>query len=196
MSTKLTPMAIAVLELLHERPMHPYEMRRLLRERGAELRVKISAGALYRTVERLTGDGVLEIVETSRDGNRPERTVYAVTGKGRDLFASSTLDMLAVPAEEYPQFALAIDVIADLEPEAVRAALNMRLMYLDNKLASMSVVDRYTTEGKTHRMFLLDHEYRIHMWRAEREWTRNLLDDLETERLTWPENKLGKSNEN
>lgn len=186
---KLTPMAIAVLELLHEGPMHPYEMRRLMRERGGHLRLKISAGALYRTVERLTEAGIVEIVETNRDGNRPERTVYALTGKGRDLFATSALDMLAVPAEEYPQYPLAVSVIADLDRDDVISALKSRLLHLENKLASRDVVSNHLTENKTHRMFVLDHEYYVHMWRAEYDWTKRLLDDIETERLTWPEKK-------
>lgn len=195
MPSELTPMGIAILELLHERPMHPYEMRRLLRERGASLRLKISAGALYRTVERLTEQGVLEVVDTNREGNRPERTVYAVTGKGRDLFATSTLDMIANPAEEYPRFPQAVDVLADLNPEDAISALKTRLLHLDNKLASVEITDKHLAEKQTHRMHVLAHEYYAHMWRAEREWVENLINDIETERLTWPAHKLGEPND-
>jgi hypothetical protein len=42
-SAKLTPLGIAVLELLHEKPMHPYEMATLMRERYVDTRVNVKA---------------------------------------------------------------------------------------------------------------------------------------------------------
>ena len=36
-----TPLALAVLNLLHERPMHPYEMQQLMRERGHDQVIKL-----------------------------------------------------------------------------------------------------------------------------------------------------------
>src|SRR3954462_3268529 len=36
----LTPLAVAVLELLHERDMHPYEMQQLIRDRGTDHVIK------------------------------------------------------------------------------------------------------------------------------------------------------------
>ena len=41
-SAKLTPLGIAVLELLHEKPMHPYEMAQLMRERYVDTRVNVN----------------------------------------------------------------------------------------------------------------------------------------------------------
>ena len=49
----LTPLALAVLRLLHERPMHPYEMHQLVRDRGTDFAIKVRAGSLYHAVERL-----------------------------------------------------------------------------------------------------------------------------------------------
>ena len=52
----LTPLAVSVLALLRERPMHPYEMYSLLIHRQAEYLVKVRPGSLYHTVERLARD--------------------------------------------------------------------------------------------------------------------------------------------
>src|SRR6266542_765045 len=49
----LTPLALAVLELLLERAMHPYEMHQLIRDRRIDHVIKLRAGSLYHTVERL-----------------------------------------------------------------------------------------------------------------------------------------------
>ena len=52
---ELTPLAISVLALLNERPMHAYEMYQLLLSRHNNRIVKVRPGSLYHTVERLAG---------------------------------------------------------------------------------------------------------------------------------------------
>ena len=79
-----TPVALSVLNLLNERPMHPYEMRVLMRERGHDRAFQIRESSVYDTVARLADRGFIEPVEVSREGRRPERTVYAITEAGRD----------------------------------------------------------------------------------------------------------------
>ena len=50
-------LALAVLGLLQERPMHPYEMAATLRERHKDSSIKVNSGSLYDTVEALTRHG-------------------------------------------------------------------------------------------------------------------------------------------
>ena len=47
------PLALAVLTLLAEKPMHPYEMSSTLRERAKEQSIKLNYGSLYSVVESL-----------------------------------------------------------------------------------------------------------------------------------------------
>ena len=61
----LTPLALAVLELLLERPMHPYEMHQTIRDRYTDQVVKVRAGSLYHMVERLHRTELIEIGRAS-----------------------------------------------------------------------------------------------------------------------------------
>src|ERR1700716_3424767 len=79
-----TPLALAVMNLLMERPMHPYEMKTKMKERGPAQGIKLKGGSIYDTVERLEEGGFIQAQATSREGRRPERTVYAITEAGRD----------------------------------------------------------------------------------------------------------------
>src|SRR5919201_1249145 len=79
-----TPLALAVLNLLNEAPMHPYEMQTKMRERGHERAIKVKPASVYDTVERLAKLGFVEPVETACEGRRPERTVYRLTPHGAD----------------------------------------------------------------------------------------------------------------
>lgn len=77
-------LALAVLSYLMQRPMHPYELGRTLRDNGDARSIKFNHGSLYMVVQQLTKAGFIAEQETSREGQRPERTVYALTDAGRD----------------------------------------------------------------------------------------------------------------
>src|ERR1700716_4392995 len=79
-----TPLALAVMNLLMERPMHPYEMKSTMKERGHDQVIRLKGGSIYDTVERLEAGGFIKSQETSREGRGPERTGYAITEAGRE----------------------------------------------------------------------------------------------------------------
>lgn len=89
-------LGLAVLSLLRERPMHPYEISTLMRERGLSTSIKLNYGSLYSVIEGLRAKGLIAVKATEREGNHPERTVYEVTEAGvvellSDCFTSSAL---------------------------------------------------------------------------------------------------------
>ncbi|MFK0243876.1 PadR family transcriptional regulator [Amycolatopsis azurea] len=184
MAPKLTPLAMAVLELLHERAMHPYEMAQLMKERYVSTRVKVKAGSLYHTVDRLVQNGFIEAVETQRDGKRPERTVYAMTEAGRDEFVDRAQDMLGTPAEEYPEYLSALAVIDELGPEMSITQLKHRVLWLQAAVASDQVVlENLVNEHKLPEVYWLDWSYATARRAFELEWTRKLVEDLESGRI-------------
>src|SRR5258707_8702781 len=76
-------LALAVLSYLTQRPMHPYELGRTLRDNGDARSIKFNHGSLYMVVGQLAKAGYITEEETTREGQRPERTVYALTEAGR-----------------------------------------------------------------------------------------------------------------
>src|SRR5215216_5637587 len=105
------PLALAVLSLLIERPMHPYEMSSTMRERVKEESIKLNYGSLYSVVDSLLRHGLIEVQETVREGRRPERTVYAVTDLGRTEFVDWLSELVAVPVKEFTQFEAALSLL-------------------------------------------------------------------------------------
>ena len=83
-----SPLALAVLSLLHTAPLHPYGMQRLIKLWGKDQVVNVGQRtALYRTIERLEEGGLVAVRGTGRDQQYPERTVYELTDKGRAVLA-------------------------------------------------------------------------------------------------------------
>ncbi|MBD0322071.1 MAG: PadR family transcriptional regulator, partial [Aldersonia sp.] len=113
-SARSNPLALAVLVLLYERPMHPYQMSQTLRERGKQESVRLNFGSLYSVVESLVRQGLIHAMSTEQEGNRPARTVYDLTDEGTREVGSWMRDLVANPVKEYPQFMAALSFIAVL----------------------------------------------------------------------------------
>jgi DNA-binding PadR family transcriptional regulator len=181
----LTPLAVSVLALLAERPMHPYEMYRLLLDRHEDRVVKVRPGSLYHTVARLAEERLVEACGTERAGGRPERTTYRVTPAGRDALAERVRAMLATPVNEYPQFPLALGEAHNLEKDEVVALLAARTREL------AATIEELAHGPSAPEVYRLDAHYLHAMYTAELHWLRHLLARLENGDLPWPTYNTG-----
>ncbi|NUP41468.1 MAG: PadR family transcriptional regulator [Streptomyces sp.] len=171
------PLALAVMVLLGERPMHPYEIARVLRQRGKEHSIKINYGSLYTVVQNLEKHGFVEVAGVQRQGNRPERTLYGLTDAGRTETHDWLADLVAVPAKEYPAFEVALSLIAALHPDEAMELLTERAAAQEVQAAALrGVLAKLGAE--LPRLFLVETEYQAHMLEAEAAWIRALLDEL------------------
>jgi DNA-binding PadR family transcriptional regulator len=168
-------LALAVLALLYERSMHPYEMSSTLRYRHKEDSIKINYGSLYAVVESLERKGLIEATERLRDGRRPERTVYRLTAEGATALRDWLSELFSMPTRQYTDFEAALSLMPALPPETVRALLAQRL----------EALERETAEYERHRnapfprLFTIEGEYQAALRRAETEFVRGLREDLE-----------------
>src|SRR3982751_6814142 len=132
------PLALAVLGCLSERPMHPYEINSTLRTRGKENSIKLNYGSLYAVVESLQKHGLITARETTREGRRPERTVYEITRAGQDEFEDWLAELLSTPVRDFTSLEAGLSLMPGLPPDEVARLLGERadklrteLRYLD-----------------------------------------------------------------
>ena len=81
----ISPLALSILELLNERPMHPYELAATMRARHHDEFIRLNFGSLYHTVDTLERNLWIVPAEREKEGNRPERTIYRLTDSGRQI---------------------------------------------------------------------------------------------------------------
>jgi len=134
------PLALAVLALCFERPMHPYEMAATLKHRHKHESIKLRYGTLYTVIELLTSRGFIRAKETSRDGKRPERTVYALTPEGRHTLRNWMHDLVATPAREFLQFDAALSLLPVLPPDEAVLLLRERSTRLTENIAELQAL--------------------------------------------------------
>jgi DNA-binding PadR family transcriptional regulator len=190
MTERFSPIALAVLALLYEAPMHPYRMQQLIRERGKDEVVNVRQRAsLYQTIERLARGRLVAVQETAREEGRPERTIYAITDAGRATLLQWMRDLLATPSREYPAFPAILAHLTLLTPEEAQELLGRRADLLAAELAR---IDGELARGAAlvPRLFLLELEFLRAAHASELGWVQSIVEDLASGKLTWSDTWL------
>lgn len=181
---KRSPFALAVLTLLHEAPMHPYRIQRLIKDRGKDQVINVGQRAsLYQTISQLLRAGLIAEAETERDEGFPERTLYRLTDAGRQTARDWMRDMLATPSQEFPEFPAAVSMLPLLLPDDARHQLQTRESRLVERIAAIDAELKAMPD--LPRLFSLESEYLRVTLDAELAWVRSVIADLQAGRLTW-----------
>jgi DNA-binding PadR family transcriptional regulator len=186
------PLALAVLALLFERPMHPYEMAATLKERHKEESIKLRYGSLYTVIDALVKRHDVVAGATSREGNRPERTVYELTPSGLDELRDWMRDLLRHPGKEFTQFEAGLSLLPVLPPEEAVSLLRDRALHLSGKVWQMegqlAELAQHEIGAMTRQdlpeplarqkfppLFVVESEFRLAMVRAELTFVNELV---------------------
>lgn len=169
------PLALAVLVLLYERPMHPYEMAATLRERHKEESIKLRYGSLYTVIEMLERAGAILARQTSREGNRPERTTYEITASGETEMRNWLREILSSPVKEFPQFEAGLSLLPALPPDQAADVLETRVEFLRKDIERVNAGLQQTKAMKLPALFSIESEYRLCTLEAELEFVEDLI---------------------
>jgi DNA-binding PadR family transcriptional regulator len=177
------PVVLAGLGALLERPMHAYQLARVLAARG----VPVNRGSLYDTLEAMTRVGWTEPQPAERAGARPQRTPYALTEAGRAELVRRLDAQIRTPCREFPEFLGAVSHLGVLGPQRAAEALAERAGRLAALIAENRLrLDEALASGTVPRLFVIEAEYALTMLRAEEGWVLALAEDVKSGRLAWP----------
>jgi DNA-binding PadR family transcriptional regulator len=185
---KRSTSSLGVLGLLYEKPMHPYMMQHLIKERGKDTIINMSPRAsLYQTISQLEQAGFIRVKEIVREEKRPDRTVYELTDAGRQTLQAWLQEALSTPTREFPEFPAAISFLPLLSISDAIRCLDSRVDALKKKV---SEIDEHFLQAKAMdlpRLFMIEDEYARIAVEAELNWVRTLLEDLRSGNLAWNE---------
>src|SRR6266480_4761739 len=171
-------LALAVLSYLTQRPMHPYELSRTLRDNNDVRSIKFNHGTLYMVVGQLARAGFIAEQETTREGQRPERTVYALTDAGREELRDWLRELVEHPQHEYPHFVAALSLVAALPPGEVVQLLKARLHRLAAQRAEIRALIDATLAQDVPPLFLVEEEYRLALLDADASFVEGFIDRI------------------
>jgi DNA-binding PadR family transcriptional regulator len=183
---KKSPIALAILCLLIEEPMHPYQMQKLIKERGKDEFINVRHRAsIYQTIDRLLREEAITIQGKKQNEGKPDLIVYEVTEAGRNAAFSWVRDMLSTPKQEFLDFPAAVSFIMLLTPEDAKKQFEKRAKALKDRLAHIETQMKLVTTRGIPRLFLLEIEYQQTVFKAELDWVNSIMNDLAAGELKW-----------
>jgi DNA-binding PadR family transcriptional regulator len=180
-----SPLALSILELLDERPMHPYELASTMRDRHHDEFIRLNFGSLYHTVDTLEKNSWIEPMEREKEGRRPERTIYRLTDSGREVLVRAVSEILALPRREYPQFAAGLMFMHHLDAALAASQLERRSLALGAVIEKLTRIMGELLSDGVSRLAIIELEHKIAMLEAERTWVRKIEKEIIGGKLEW-----------
>jgi DNA-binding PadR family transcriptional regulator len=164
---------LAVLGLLHEAPMHGYELRKRVNAQFGWGRV-LSFGSLYPCLKAMLRNGLITADAGTPESGRRPKIVYTITADGKDYFAHAMHDA-GPSAWEDDTFGVRFSFFGRTDPATRLRILEGRRARMEERLANFRAamsrtaerVDRYTLELQRHGLESAEREVR---------WLNELID--------------------
>ncbi len=157
-------------------PLHGHQIRQQAQSDRTEQWADVQVGSVYGALKRLASEELIREVRTERVGNRPERTVYEITGEGRRALAAVRDQALRELTHTNDPFDLALAQSRDLPGEVLTEIVA-------NRLAGLRVLE----SSLRHRAETDD----IYLNEAERMIMRHLVERAAAE-ARWHEEVLSR----
>ncbi|MDQ2903464.1 MAG: PadR family transcriptional regulator [Ktedonobacteraceae bacterium] len=177
-------LALAVLSLLTERPMHPYEISSVMQTRQLSTVIKLNSSSLYSVMEALQREELIVPVETQREGRYPERTIYATTEAGRAELSDWLRSLLRKPVTEYTQFAAGLAFLGYLPPAEVTTLLEEHAHYVQEEISSIRAIIEKADHLGVDRLFLIEDRYSLALLEARLTFVQQLIQEINDGTLT------------
>jgi DNA-binding PadR family transcriptional regulator len=184
-SQDISPLALSILELLNERPMHPYELAATMRSRHHDEFIRLNFGSLYHTVDSLERDGWIVSAEREKEGGRPERTIYRLTDSGRQVLLQVVGEIVAQPRREYLHFSAGLMFMHHLKATEAADKLDTRAQHLQAVITKLSQIHAELVGSGHKRLSLIELEHKIALLEAERAWVRKIAKEIRDGKLEW-----------
>jgi DNA-binding PadR family transcriptional regulator len=153
---------MAVLGLLHESPLHGYELRKRLNVLLGWTRL-LSYGSLYPALKRMLREGVITEVTTPGAVSLRQRITYQITPAGREVFAQEVTDdgPNAWEDESFTmRFAFFSRTNADVRLRILEGRRWRLQERLDRQRHAAGGDDRYLSELRRHAIESVEREVR------------------------------------
>ena len=140
--------------------MHGHALRLLAEQEHIDEWADIAVGAIYGAIKRLAAEGLIATERVEREGNYPERQVYAITAAGREQLVAIRRHALETVVYRPDPVDLALARLGDENPVAViegrllelRARLEREKQHAENIQKHLTPMERHVMRHDTHRL--------------------------------------------
>jgi DNA-binding PadR family transcriptional regulator len=177
-------MKLLILGLLMESNRHPYEIRQTIKARNWHHTFRLQDGSLYYAIDQMRQDGLIEATEVIPvpGNNRPDKTVYGVTDKGRKVFLDMLYDQMQ--QEVYPQHPMfmALPFAHHADITRLEEIITEQLVNCRTRIARIEGVLDLKSELLPRGSVRMIQGI-LHLSMTERDWLVELLEDAKSGEL-------------
>ncbi|GAA4241433.1 hypothetical protein GCM10022254_70240 [Actinomadura meridiana] len=174
------PLALRLLGLLVEQPRHQYALAVALKERYPYVNAK--SGSVYTLVRSLEVAGWVAPTEVEQVGNRPTRTVYALTEQGWDVFRERVRRQIREAKVTTSAFVDALAYLGALDPAEAPDVLRERQASVEERITEL---EQAAGRGPME-ITMIEVDFVLYQLRSEAEWLRALITRIDDGELAWP----------
>lgn len=170
---------LVLLGLLRKESLHGYELKHIIESHLGDW-TNIAFGSVYFALGKLRDEGFIEESGSERAGNRPARTVYAITARGRSEFDRLLAETFAAKERQYFEIDEALAFMGPTDHSLAVESFRRRVTEIKAALEALAAHEAEQGENPeippvAHAIF--GHSL-AHM-RAELQWSMEVLADLE-----------------
>lgn len=171
---------VFLLCLINQSPRYGYEIARFLEETNAGLWINISMPYVYKLLKSFEERGLVS-TEVVASKNRPNRTMYQITPRGREALLDSLRSGRFIEDKIYfnSDVALAISAITNIDfnlPQLIADQIQRVKKELDQFDLQVMDEPEATIEEKMAHLII---EHRIIFLKAELEWLEKVRKTIE-----------------
>ncbi|WP_151735636.1 PadR family transcriptional regulator ['Paenibacillus yunnanensis' Narsing Rao et al. 2020] len=175
-------MKLVILGLLLERDMHPYEIMLVMKERSYNQMMKLQMGSLYYAVDKLADEGQIEATETISSSDRPDKTIYRITGSGKALFEQLVLQQIKKYEQVYHPLYMALALSRHIDQSKVEKVLEERIRETEHQVNFYyQVYEEHVMAVPRSALHLMYGRYEHSL--TELKWLKRLYADVAARRL-------------
>jgi len=166
--------AFVVLAVLAERPMHGYDLQKVVHNRGFLFWTQLRRSSSYKALQLLERNGL--VAATIEAGTGPSRNVYSITERGLDQLRTEGRRKLATPGHPRSEIDLAIYALPFLPRKQACAALRQCREHLAARAEFLRERLQWCT-ARGLRLPALSFERPLAALEAEMTWLDGLVAD-------------------
>lgn len=175
---------IFILGTLSEEQCHPYDIKKRILKHLDQTDAKVTEGTIYYNFEVLLKKGLIEKIEIIQTDNRPDKTTYGITEKGRDALQEGIYAAFQKFTNVQSLYAALVNLdkvdlhkIAYLIEDILRK-LEKRIAYIERDRPE---IEEFEVDLKETLLLMKDHAY--HSIQNDITWLQKLLHHVQSRAL-------------
>ncbi len=169
-------METALLGLLSEKPMYPYEIEKSVVEHDMRYWTEISLSSIYKVLEKLEKKFLVDVNLTVTETNKVKK-IYTLTEKGKHDLKERITEIMSDLEISIYQIDLALANLHLLTPAEVNEVMNRYIISIDSRITCYIELEQYLTENECEVGNIHLSRRRQFLIRAEREWALSFLEE-------------------